>query len=111
MARFRRKAPRGRVAFLPRRRQAGFGISKLIAGGGAVLLFFLVLVIAVQSIQHYRVSRQLAEYESRIREQEARNRAVDQEIRRLEELSYIETLARKYLGLVKPGETVFQLED
>ena len=42
---------------------------------------------------------------------EKRNQAAREEIEHLQDLSYIETLARKYFGLVKPGEITFQVED
>jgi cell division protein FtsB len=46
-----------------------------------------------------------------LREHEARQAAIELEIERLKELDYIEILARERLGLVKPGEIIFQLED
>jgi len=36
---------------------------------------------------------------------------LEEEIVRLQDLDYLETLARERLGLVKPGEVIFQLED
>lgn len=105
-----RRTP-GRVTRFPRRRQGSFGLSKLIVVSGSILGCFLLTIIVVQLFQHLRLREQLTEYELRIRESETRNEAVSEEIGRLHEPGYIELLARKYLGLVKPGETVFQLED
>ena len=44
-------------------------------------------------------------------EKERRNESVATEVARLEDPDYIEVLARKWLGFVRPGEIVFQLED
>lgn len=86
-------------------------LSGLVSTAGAVLLALMLIVICVQLVEQLRLRGRLAEYETLIEEQEAGNEAVSEEIRRLHEPGYIELLARKYLGLVKPGETVFQLED
>ena len=47
----------------------------------------------------------------RILNQKANQKALSEEIERLQELDYIEVLARERLGLVKPDEIIFQLED
>jgi cell division protein FtsB len=107
-ARIRRQ---GSITALPRRRRRSFGLPKLVAVAGAILACYLLSVIAMQSIQYFRLRQQLHEYEARIAEHETRNEAVGAEIERLYDFSYIELLARKFFGLVKPGETVFQLED
>ncbi len=101
----------GGVAAFPRRRRRSFGLPRLLIMVGVILVGYLLLVIAAQSLQQHRLRRELHEYETRIEEYEARNEAISAEIKRLHDLSYIEILARKYLGLVKPGETVFQVED
>lgn len=101
----------GRITAFPRRRRRSFGLPRLLIMVGVVLIGYLLLVMGAQSLQQQRVRRELLEYEMRIEEYEARNEAISTEIRRLHDLSYIEILARRYLGLVKPGETVFQVED
>lgn len=98
------------VARLPRRRRYTAG--KLVFAAGTVIALLLCAVIAVQWIQYSRVHRIVQSYRERIAESEERNRAVRVEIDRLSsDYGYIELLARKYLGLVKPGETIFRRKD
>lgn len=84
---------------------------KLIVACGSVVICFLLLIIAVQWLQQRSLKGKLLEKEALIEELEKRNLAAGEEVERLQELSYIEVLARKYLGLVKPGEIVLQIED
>lgn len=107
----RAKTSSGRVAVLPQRKQATFSMYKLVVTGGFILIGMLLAVIGFQSIQRYQLRQQLLQHQGRIEEYEARNLSAGNEIERLQELSYIELLARKYLGLVKPGETIFLFED
>jgi cell division protein FtsB len=65
-----------------------------------------LLIIAVQWLQQRSLKGKLLEKEALIEELEKRNLAAGEEVERLQELSYIEVLARKYFGLVKPGEIV-----
>ena len=78
---------------------------------GAILLCFFTLVIAVQAFQYNRLLKKLESAEFKLDEYESRNEKISEEIARLHEPGYIEILARKLLGLVRPGEIVFQLED
>lgn len=107
----RTKASSGRVAVLPRRMRGSFSMYKLIVTGGFILIGLFLAVISFQSIQRYQLQQQLLQLQARIEEHEVRNLTAGSEIEKLHELSYIELLARKYLGLVKPGETIFQFED
>ncbi len=100
-----------RVAPFPRRRQRSFGISRLFTVTGAILFCFLLVVAAVQMFQHHRLQKELDAAELRATEYESRNEEIAEEIARLHEPGYIEVLARKFLGLVRPGEVVFKLED
>jgi cell division protein FtsB len=84
---------------------------KLIVACGSGVICFLLLIIAVQWLQQRSLKGKLLEKEALIEELEKRNLAAGEEVERLQELSYIEVLARKYLGLVKPGEIVLQIED
>lgn len=102
---------KGKIASFPRRRRAGYGISRLVALGGALVLCFLVAVIAVQIFQHGRLREEVAAAESGLAAKERRNSMAAEEVARLEDPDYIEVLARKWFGLVRPGEIVFQLED
>jgi cell division protein FtsB len=99
------------VAPFPRRRQKSYGYARLLTLSGALLFCFLLAVAAVQVFQHRRLQRELAAAEQRVSEYESRNREMAEEIARLHEPDYIELLARKLLGLVKPGEIVYRLDD
>jgi cell division protein FtsB len=101
----------GRITPFPRRKQRSYGISRLITMAGAILLCFLIAVVVVQMFQYNRLRKELESAELRVDEYESRNEKVTEEIARLHEPGYIEMLARKLLGLVRPGEIVFQLED
>jgi cell division protein FtsB len=107
----RMKTSSGRVAVLPRRKRGNFSMYKLTVTAGFILIGLFLVIIGFQSIQRYQLQQQLQQYRDRIEEYEARNFSAGNEIERLQELHYIELLARKYLGLVKPGETIFQFED
>jgi len=83
----------------------------MVTVAGAILFCFLLTVVIVQAFQHNRLRKELAAAELRVAEYESRNEKIAGEIARLHEPGYIEMLARKLLGLVRPGEIVFQLED
>lgn len=102
---------KGKVAPFPRRKQKSFGVSKLITVAGMFIFCFLLTVVIVQMFQHNRLRKELAAVELQVMEQESRNKAIAEEITRLNETGYIEMLARKLLGLVRPGEIVFQFKD
>ncbi len=95
----------------PRRKQRSYGVSRMIAAAGAILLSFFLLVVVVQAYQYKRLLKELESAELNLDEYESRNEKITEEIARLHEPGYIEVLARKLLGLVRPGEIVFQLED
>lgn len=100
------------VSAIPRRyKKNNYGLYKLITAVGFLFLCCLLLIIAAQYFQQVRIREDLAEYEARIESSEARQEALEIEIERLQELGYLEALARERLGLVKPGEVIYQLED
>lgn len=105
------KKSSGTVTVLPRRKRGNFGIYKLTVIAGLVFMVLLLTVIGFQFVQRANLKKQLLQYQARIEEYETANRSTVNEIEKLQEYGYIELLARKYLGLVKPGETVFLLED
>ncbi|NLA04461.1 MAG: septum formation initiator family protein [Firmicutes bacterium] len=109
----RRKADKGKITLFPRRKQGGYGISRLSALAGLLVLGFLLTVVVVQAFQYNRLQKELAAVELRVAEKESRNESAADEVARLTdpESGYIEVLARKWLGLVRPGEIVIQLED
>lgn len=104
------KTAKGSVATL-RPRHRTYPPAKLVAAAGLILIIFLLLVIVVQGIQYFEAREEITERSLNIDTQESRNQQLREEIRRLHENEYIELLARKYLGLVKPGETIFKFQD
>ncbi|NLA11247.1 MAG: septum formation initiator family protein [Firmicutes bacterium] len=100
-----------KVAPFPRRKQSSFGFFKLAAVAGLLLLSLFFTLIAVQMYQYNRLHKKLAAAELQVQEKELRNEELAEEIEKLGDPGYIGMLARKLLGLVRPGEIVFQLED
>ncbi len=92
-------------------RENKYSMYRLVTIIGGFVIVGLLVIMGAQYIQYYRANQELARYESRIEEQEMRQQALEIEIERLEHLDYIEVLARDRLGLVKPGEIIFQFED
>jgi cell division protein DivIC len=96
----------------PRSRQGErYSMYRLITVSGFLVIVGLLIIIGVQYLQYYRAEQELANLEKRVSEQETRQESLQEEIERLQSLDYIEILARDRLGLVKPGEIIFQLED
>lgn len=104
---------KGKVTSFPRRRPAGYGASRLAVLGGLLVLALLLTVTVVQAFQYSRLQKELAAAEQRVAEEEARNESAAEEVARLSDTQsgYIEELARRWLGLVRPGEIIIQLED
>ncbi|HOL17541.1 MAG TPA: septum formation initiator family protein [Bacillota bacterium] len=84
---------------------------KVFLASSFIMVIMLLVLLGFQTVQRVKLKQQLLQYQDRIEEYENRNLATKYEIERLQEPGYIELLARKYLGLVKPGETIFQFED
>jgi cell division protein FtsB len=100
-----------RTAFPGGRHGNRYSMYRLIAVSGFFVIAGLLIIIGAQYLQYYRAEQELATLESRVTEQQARQESLLEEIERLQHLDYIEILARDRLGLVKPGEIIFQLED
>jgi cell division protein FtsB len=98
-------------SFPRRRRGDGYNMYRLITTIGVFIIIGLLIVIGAQFMKYQKVQQELADFEKRVRDYELRQAAVEEEIERLQNLDYIEALARERLGLVKPGEIIFQLED
>ena len=100
------------VSDFPRQHRGNkYGVYRLFSSIGLVIILGLLTMIGAQYIQHYRSAQELARFEEKIAEQELRQEELLSEIDRLQHNDYIEVLARDRLGLVKPGEIIFQLED
>ena len=78
---------------------------------GFIFVLFLAAIIMVQAEQLSRLKQDVASSRAQLDQQESRNERIKEEIERLYDTEYVELLARKHLGLVKPGEIVFQLND
>ena len=86
---------------------------------GRVVLFFFLAIVVVDALvgdrgfmAMLRVRRQYDELTLAIAQQRAENARLREEARRLrEDPSAIEELARRELGLIRPGEKVFILKD
>lgn len=100
------------VSVFPRHHQGdSYSTYRLVCIIGIFVIMGLLVILGAQYIQYARTKQEVAVFEARLREQEARQAAVEREIERLKNLDYIEILARERLGLVKPDDIIFQLED
>jgi len=103
---------RDHVSTFPRHHQGeNYSTYRLISIIGFFVILGLLVILGAQYIQYARAKQELEVFEARLREHEARQAAVEREIERLKDLDYIEVLARERLGLVKPDDIIFQLED
>ncbi len=106
------KKPKDSISKFPRQhRENNYNMYKLICTLGFFIIIGLSVLIGVQHFQQLKITEKLEEYESRVAEHKQRQSELELEIERLHEIDYIEVLARERLGLVKPDEVVFQLED
>ena len=102
-----KRAPKGRAA--PRRSR----------GALFFLLLFLALVLALDALVGdrgvfalMRARREYANLDRALTDARAQNASLREEVRRLrEDPTAIEELARRNLGLIKPGEMLFILKD
>lgn len=99
------------VSPFPRRLGKDYSLYRLISAIGLFIICGLLLLIGAQYLQQYKARQELAEYELRMEQEKVRQVYIEAEIERLQNLDYLELLARERLGLVKPGEIIFQLED
>ncbi|MBI4083783.1 MAG: septum formation initiator family protein [Candidatus Lambdaproteobacteria bacterium] len=94
---------RGSAERLPR----GFLVFLLVFGAGMILIS---LVGDQGLIAYLRLQEEARTLEVEIQQLEAHRHDLEREVRALrDDPAYIELLARKRLGLVKPGETVIEL--
>ncbi len=104
------KLHHGMVTRLPRRRR--YTVGKLVFMAGIVTAVLFCTIIAVQFFQQARIRKDVQRFKLQLAQVEERNRSLHEEIDRLlSDPGYLEFLARKHLGLVKPDETVFRRQD
>ena len=77
---------------------------KLFFLGGIMLICFLLSVLGIYYLQYYYLAQELEEYNQQVDKLEVANRELEEEISRLQEDDYIEFLARRHLGLKRPGD-------
>lgn len=99
------------VSSFPHRRGKDYSLYRLLSTVGLFVICGLLIIIGAQYLQQYKAKQELTEYELRMEQEKARQLYIETEIERLQNLDYLELLARERLGLVKPGEIIFQLED
>lgn len=100
------------VSKFPRHHRGNrYSLYRLLGITGFIVICGLMIIIGTQYIQQLQVSGELDKYEARIEEYETRGAVLSTEIEWLQNFDYIEVVARKRLGLVKPDEIVFQFED
>ncbi len=100
------------LADFPRRYQGNkYGMYKLISTIGIFIIVGLFIIIGAQYFQYFKAAQELARFEERVSEHETRQEMLQEEVEKLQHIDYIEVLARDRLGLVKPGEIIFQIED
>ncbi len=77
----------------------------------SLVVFGLLVIIGAQYLRQREVSQALEKMEKHVSEVKERQAALEEEILKLQDLDYIEVLARERLGLVRPDEVIFQFED
>jgi cell division protein FtsB len=80
-------------------------------GSGLFLVVMIGLAIGSEHgfLAMWRMQRQVAQLAYEVRTIEQENRDLGREIHRLRhDMGYIEKIAREELGLVRPGELVFE---
>lgn len=100
-----------RAVFPRYRGESSYSIYRFISAVGLLLICCLLVVIGAQHLRQRQAEQALLEYKARLEKLEQRQAEAEREIERLQDLDYIEIQARNRLGLVRPDEIIFQLED
>lgn len=91
-------------------RRSPSGKKQVLAVVAACMAAGMLLALTTQYARTYTLGRQAARLEQKRRDLAAENRALRDEIQRLQtDTGYIEQLAREQLGLVRPGEVELQV--
>lgn len=81
-----------------------FLIKRLLPLVVIIIVSFLVYHIIGNYLEIRRLESELTEVEERIERAEEKQQELSMELQRLDDPEYIERLARRKLGLVRPGE-------
>lgn len=94
-----------------RHRENRYSLYRLLVVVLSFVVFGLMVIIGAQYLKQREAGRALTDMEGKISEMLEQQAALEEEILRLQDLGYIEVLARERLGLVRPDEVIFQFED
>jgi len=106
-----RKEKKDQVNFPRYQKESNYSLYRLISATGLLIIICLLVVIGAQHLRQRQAEQELLEYKARIEKLEQRREETLREIERLQDLDYIEIQARNRLGLVKPEDRIFQIED
>lgn len=84
---------------------------KAILLPAVLLLCYFVFAIIGQTVQYYQLKSRLTELEGELEAVKQENTRLNSEIESLQDPAYLELIARRELGLVKPGEIVFWVDE
>ena len=108
----RPKGSSGTVSSFPvRHRENRYSMYRLLVIVLSVVVFGLLVIIGAQYLRQREAGQVLDEMDKKISEMREQQAILEEEILKLQDLDYIEVLARERLGLVRPDEVIFQFED
>lgn len=94
-----------------RHRENRYSMYRLLVIVLCFIVFGLLVIIGAQYLRQREAGQALDEMEKKISEMLEQQASLEEEILKLQDLDYIEVLARERLGLVRPDEVIFQFED
>lgn len=90
-----------------KRRKGTKGFTRLFYIGAAIILLYFAYFSYVQTKELRQLQQQKTQLSAELKRLKQENSSLREEKTRLLTDEYIEDLARKQLGLIKPGETVY----
>ncbi len=99
-----KKNKRKSVVPFPLEKQKKGYKKRLILQAGLGGLFLLLLMLGLYFWQYLAINREVAHYHQEAKRLQAGNKSLREEIVRLQDDEYIEFLARRHLGLSRPGD-------
>jgi len=97
--------------FPVRHRENRYSMYRLLVIVLGFIVIGLLVIIGAQYLRQREAGQALDEMEKIISEMREQQATLEEEILKLQDLDYIEVLARERLGLVRPDEVIFQFED
>jgi cell division protein DivIC len=92
-------------------RENRYSLYRLLVIVLSFVVLGLLVIIGAQSLRQREAGQALEELEKKVSEMSEQQANLEEEIQKLQNLDYIEVLARERLGLVRPDEVIFQFED